>query len=103
MVVKLKMRIQYQNRKFIRNWTKVATISYLSLDGGNFIKIFVAKVHTLVLLSTNCIVAKRNNLIQTRAFREMKFVFFEFSFGRAEILVILGLYFGRNDDLINSF
>ena len=59
-VVKLKMRIQYQNRKFIRNWTKVATISYLSLDGGNFIKIFVAKVHTLILLSTNCIVAKRN-------------------------------------------
>ena len=32
-VVKLKMQIQYQNRKFIRNWTKVATISYLSLDG----------------------------------------------------------------------
>ena len=24
-------------------------------------------------------------------------------FGRAEILVILGLHFGRNDDLINSF
>ena len=24
-------------------------------------------------------------------------------FGRAEILVILGLYFGKNDDLINSF
>ena len=24
-------------------------------------------------------------------------------FGRAEILVILGLYFGRNDELINSF
>ena len=26
-----------------------------------------------------------------------------FLFGRAEILVILGLHFGRNDDLINSF
>jgi hypothetical protein len=24
-------------------------------------------------------------------------------FGRAEILVILGLHFGRNDDVINSF
>ena len=24
-------------------------------------------------------------------------------FGRAEILVILGLHFGRNNDLINSF
>ena len=24
-------------------------------------------------------------------------------FGREEILVIFGLYFGRNDDLINSF
>ena len=24
-------------------------------------------------------------------------------FGKAEILVILGLYFGRNDDLIDSF
>ena len=24
-------------------------------------------------------------------------------FGRAEILVVLGLHFGRNDDLINSF
>ena len=24
-------------------------------------------------------------------------------FGRAEILVIFGLHFGRNDDLINSF
>ena len=24
-------------------------------------------------------------------------------FGRAEILVILGLHFGRNDDLMNSF
>ena len=26
-----------------------------------------------------------------------------FLFGRAEILVIFGLHFGRNDDLINSF
>ena len=24
-------------------------------------------------------------------------------FGRAEILVIFGLHFGRNDDLVNSF
>jgi hypothetical protein len=24
-------------------------------------------------------------------------------YGRAEILVIFGLHFGRNDDLINSF
>ena len=36
-------------------------------------------------------------------FREFFFGYDPCLFGRAEILVIFGLHFGRNDDLINSF
>ena len=36
-------------------------------------------------------------------FREFFFGYDPYLFGRAEIVVIFGLHFGRNDDLINSF
>ena len=51
------------------------------------------------------IITKENGLLDlTESRRDCDFCLYDpCLYNRAEILVMFGLYFGRNDDLINSF